>query len=348
MVNIEDGFSIVICTYNGADKVEETLRHISRLDIPQGYKFEVIIVDNGSNDGTREVCEALWTTLGRPHDLILIEDNRIGKGFAVETGYDAAAFSFILTVDDDNWLQHDYLVEAANLLNQNQDIGALQAKIEGVFQSEPPRWFNEYQNYFIIGSVVEKVGFLESDNCWIWGAGMVIRNRDWRRLRSLGFQFLTSKVAGKAAGEDNELAIALLMLGRKFYYSDKLRLRHFMPTQRLKRAKLMQNFKVFGHVSYYLFLYKLVYFQITSKKKLNSWDVYIKFLKHWLAIMNSFSLKQHYNYFKSPETSLILVQYYEMGVSFNHHKNNVRQDIKVLNQWMKPLLTEQPNIIFPL
>src|SRR6187402_822059 len=96
------GFSIIVCTYNGASRLEQTIKHLAGLTIPPGHKTELILVDNASTDNT-----------------VAITQKRQGKGFAIETGYDAASYSYILTVDDDNWLDADYLTIATRLFQQH-------------------------------------------------------------------------------------------------------------------------------------------------------------------------------------------------------------------------------------
>jgi len=44
--------SVVVCTYNGSRTLEDTLAGLKQLEYPN---FEVIIVDNGSNDGVTSV-----------------------------------------------------------------------------------------------------------------------------------------------------------------------------------------------------------------------------------------------------------------------------------------------------
>ena len=53
------GFSIVICCYNSALRIEGTLKHIFSLTILDKPLFEIIIVNNNSSDGTKELAFSL-------------------------------------------------------------------------------------------------------------------------------------------------------------------------------------------------------------------------------------------------------------------------------------------------
>ena len=48
------GISCLICTYNGASRLAETLTCLARQVLPAGTPWEVILVDNASTDATAE------------------------------------------------------------------------------------------------------------------------------------------------------------------------------------------------------------------------------------------------------------------------------------------------------
>ena len=171
-----------------------TLEHLAALTIPAGNRLEVILVDNASTDDSGAVATRCWHTLGEPFPLMVLLENRPGKGYAIETGYDAAQHTHILTVDDDNWLAANYLVVAQRLLHQHPDVGVLQGRNTAVFESPPPAWLAGFEYTLVIGSPVKECGYFARDNFRVWGAGMVIERASWLTLRKLGFAFLTSKV----------------------------------------------------------------------------------------------------------------------------------------------------------
>ena len=85
--------SIVVPIYNE----EKTLREILKKILDQPLDKEVILVDDGSTDGTREILR----TLDHPEvRVILLPENR-GKGAALRAGFREAAREIVIVQDAD-------------------------------------------------------------------------------------------------------------------------------------------------------------------------------------------------------------------------------------------------------
>jgi len=339
------GFSVVLCTHNGKRRLHPTLAHLAAVHQPVGFSMELVLVDNASVDDTVHFVKEIWKDLGTPFPLQTIMENRPGKGYAIEAGYDAASYSYIVTVDDDNWLAPDYLLQAAKLFEQHPDIGILQGHNKGAFEKEPPSWIEAdgLERFFVIGGPATDIGYFTKNDFSVWGAGMIILKEDWSYIRKLGFTFLTSKVPGKAAGEDNETAIALLLLGRKIYYSDALQYQHYMPAGRMKWQTLMNNFEVIGYTTYYFFLYALVLESYEKGYTLTEDVVRRKMIRSWLKNWRKFTWKQHLAYWVLPRKEyyqLRLKRYYSLPKWIWLLHKNVMKDITVLQGWMLPILRQ--------
>ncbi len=340
----------MLCTYNGVSRLAPTLQHIAKLVIPADFAAELIIVNNASTDDTEGFAINAWKNLGNPFPLIVLNENRPGKGYAIETGYDRATCSYILTVDDDNWLKDDYLLISAKLMESDAKIGILQGKSEAVFEKHPPEWIQDFLLCFVIGSPKNENGYFPKNDFYIWGAGMVFKNADWKHIRTLGFSFLTSKVPGKAAGEDHETAIALLMLGRKIWYTDQLNFKHYMPADRINWNKLKQNFETWGYVNYYRFLYILVLESYHKKLIITSSIIQRKFLIFSLRKLKHQSPGAYYRFLVNNNEKTMsngsVWQNLSLIKSFINLSKTALADTKHIQTWMFAILKENPNDFF--
>lgn len=86
--------SVIIPVYNEATTIEEILRRVEA----QGIASEILIVDDGSTDGTREILHKL-----RNEDRIkvILHEKNQGKGAAVRTGIENATGDVLLIQDAD-------------------------------------------------------------------------------------------------------------------------------------------------------------------------------------------------------------------------------------------------------
>jgi glycosyltransferase involved in cell wall biosynthesis len=91
--------SIVIPAYNEGARIELTLDRVMACVEKQGWDAEVLVVDDGSTDGTPKIVQAWMERYPRLH-LIQNEGNR-GKGYSVRNGLLQAAGEVVMFTDAD-------------------------------------------------------------------------------------------------------------------------------------------------------------------------------------------------------------------------------------------------------
>lgn len=90
--------SVLIPVYNEARTIDEILRLVEAVPIEK----EVLVVDDGSTDGTRPILER-WD--GRAGVRVILHPENLGKGRAVRTAMEAARGDILLIQDAD--LEYD-------------------------------------------------------------------------------------------------------------------------------------------------------------------------------------------------------------------------------------------------
>ncbi|MGW8144054.1 MAG: glycosyltransferase family 2 protein [Anaerolineales bacterium] len=86
--------SVIIPVYNEAHTIEEILRRVEAEELAN----EILIVDDGSSDGTRDILQSLDA---REHIKVILHERNQGKGAAVRTGIHNASGDVLLIQDAD-------------------------------------------------------------------------------------------------------------------------------------------------------------------------------------------------------------------------------------------------------
>jgi glycosyltransferase involved in cell wall biosynthesis len=91
--------TIVVPAYNERQRISATVARISEFMSAQDYAAELLVVDDGSDDGTADMVDSLRNGAGPPVDVIR-NDHR-GKAYTVRTGMLAARGRYVLFSDAD-------------------------------------------------------------------------------------------------------------------------------------------------------------------------------------------------------------------------------------------------------
>jgi dolichyl-phosphate beta-glucosyltransferase len=94
--------TLVVPAFDERSRIEHAVAAISawRRSKPGGWEWEVIVVDDGSSDGTGELARRAAVAEGLPLEILRHEQNR-GKGAAIRTGVLASKGDPVLVSDTD-------------------------------------------------------------------------------------------------------------------------------------------------------------------------------------------------------------------------------------------------------
>ena len=145
--------SVIIPCYNEATTVCHLIEKVSRVSLPANWNMEIIIVDDGSKDGTKEMLE---NYSGKLKIFFHLENK--GKGTAVKTGLENASGDYFIIQDAD--LEYDpseipLLIEAlekemGDVIYGSRNLHHIKRK--GMYIPRAGVWFITKQFNFLYGA----------------------------------------------------------------------------------------------------------------------------------------------------------------------------------------------------
>ncbi len=232
-------FSIIVCCYNSAQRIEDTLASLAHLDYP-AEQLEIILVNNASTDDTVRVATDCWHRLAAAVTFRVVDEPQQGLSHARRAGVLAARHPYLLFCDDDNRLREDYVAVAHTVLCAHPSIGALAGQGEPWFETGVmPNWFLTHATSFAVGIQALESGSMTSRR-WLWGAACFYRRDVLLHAAQQGIDLLLTGRSGNEmmAGDDSELCRWFVLLGFDLWYDERLVFQHFIPEQRTNRVYL--------------------------------------------------------------------------------------------------------------
>lgn len=263
-----DGVSVIICCHNSEGRLKPTLSHLAAQRCPKAIAWEVLVVDNASNDHTADTAKGLWDS-DSDISLRIVAQPKLGLVNARQKGIEEAKYQYVSFIDDDNWVTPNWVETVYRIMQEHPEAGACGGKTEAVCDIAPPTWFDKYKGKYAVGDQADTSGDVTWNRGYLWGAGLTMRKIAWEFIVSNGFQpLLTGRFGGHlSAGDDNEICLALRLAGWKLWYDEQLTLQHYLPAGRLHWDYLKKLVRGFGASSVLLSPYHLALIQDINAHK---------------------------------------------------------------------------------
>ncbi|MCL7392595.1 MAG: glycosyltransferase [Thaumarchaeota archaeon] len=129
--------AFVILTKNSGRTLEKCLDAVAKLK--DEFEPEVIVVDAGSTDNTLNIVEKYREEL----NIKVLYDGGRGLGYARDIGWRASSADYIVMLDSDVIVNRNFLRKAVELLQQDERLGAISAKLKPT--SLDKGWVGKFQ-----------------------------------------------------------------------------------------------------------------------------------------------------------------------------------------------------------
>lgn len=125
--------SVVIPVYNEATTVAKVIERVRQTNLP----LQIILVDDGSTDGTRDVLERLSDDDGL---IVVFHEKNQGKGAALKTGFSEATGDIVVVQDADmEYDPEDFRMLLQPILENTADV-VYGSRFSGADRAVSPLW----------------------------------------------------------------------------------------------------------------------------------------------------------------------------------------------------------------
>jgi glycosyltransferase involved in cell wall biosynthesis len=232
--------TVLICTFNRARLLRETLAALPHMMRPVDCAVEIIVVDNNSTDSTSLVIAEAARDSSFP--VVALTERQQGKSFALNLGLSFARGDVVALTDDDVLPAADWLHRIVEDFRA-RDVTFVCGKVLPRWGRIPPPDLLTPQAKHIWGPIaiidygdrpIEYVA--ENRNQWLPIGANLAFSRD-ALVTIGGWRTDLGKVNNTLiSGEDHEIFLRLRRFGLYAgYYDPELTVRHYVPAERLTR-----------------------------------------------------------------------------------------------------------------
>lgn len=226
--------SIIICTFNRCQTLENVLENIQRLNGSPQVTWETLVIDNNSTDETKAVVTR-FVGCGSGNVRYIFE-GRQGKSYALNTGVKEARGEVLAFTDDDVIIDSNWLLNIKKTFDQ-YDCAGIGGKIIPVLLGKKPSWLTTDTHYPFMGTLGS---FDWGDTCCElkeppYGANMAFRKSTFIKHGLFRVDLGPTKGNTMGKGEDTEFTQRLLDRGEKAMYVPDAVIYHRVEEEKLKK-----------------------------------------------------------------------------------------------------------------
>jgi len=329
-----NGVSLIICTYNGSELLEETLRYVLNQNVPETIEWEFLLIDNASTDNSQRVVREMWNI---QVPCRIIYEGAKGLIHARNRGITEAKYEFISFIDDDNWIDKNWVSTIYDIFTSHPKIGICGGQIEEECEMNPPAWFEQIKESFAVGKQGESTEDVTRNRGYLWGAGLSLRKSAFEAIRSAGFKPLLTGRMGNVllAGEDTEISFVMRMAGWKLWYDERLQMKHFIASKRLNWSYVVNIYKGFGY-SHAIFE---IYYLFFMGRKLSYKSLLFRSLMELLPFLIWRGMNIFSDINENPKRLQLQLYYSKFSFTVRNYQNynEYYNQIKDLNEGLKQL-----------
>jgi glycosyltransferase involved in cell wall biosynthesis len=233
-------FTVAIPTFNGAERLPKLLARLCEQINTEHFSWEIIIIDNNSQDKTAQLIQEYQANWKQPFSLKYYLETEQGAAFARLKAVKEAKGQLIGFLDDDNLPDQNWVSSAYLFGKDRPKAGAYGGQIHGEYETIPPENFNRIQSFLAIRERGNKPHLYNPIYLDLPpAASLVVRKQAWCEAVP-NRPVLVGKINGSMVqGDDYEPLLYLHKCGWEIWYCPTMITYHQIPSWRLEKDYLI-------------------------------------------------------------------------------------------------------------
>jgi glycosyltransferase involved in cell wall biosynthesis len=228
--------SVAICTWNRAELLEGAIRSLLDQDA-NGIDHEILVIDNGSTDGTRDLVESMARADARVRH---VTEPKLGLNHARNRALAEARGTTVCFLDDDARAHARWLHALHETFATSPDVAAAGGPVRLRWSRPPPHWFpvggSVYLGELDLGAQARALTSEETPR----GLNMAVRTETARRAGGFA-PTLDRRGRSLATGGDDEFLLRLHRRGHRLQWVPDASVEHLVDAERLSRRWLLRR-----------------------------------------------------------------------------------------------------------
>ncbi len=227
-------YSIIIPTLNHSSKLKQCLSHLSQLSFEPDL-FEVLIIDNGSTDDTKEIT---LSSQGKIKNLRYIFCGSHRLMTARHKGCDEAKGEILCYIDDDSLVTKNWLKGIAESFSDKKVV-LVGGPCIPKYEVEPPEWieyflkttkFGKCNGFLSLLDFGEEIQYIPPN--YVYGCNYSIRKKILLDIGGTYPDYLPEKYKKFQGSGETGVAHKIVKVG-KTLYNPKVKIYHIVPKSRM-------------------------------------------------------------------------------------------------------------------
>lgn len=231
--------TVIMITRNRRETLRGALESVLRQAEREPRGWEIVVVDNGSSDGTAELVKTLCTT--SPVPMRAVVEPELGASSARNRGFREAKGELMAFLDDDIRLGDGWISSLRRMAERFPDAAAFGGRVLAEWSQPPPRWLPMSGPYRVQSGAYVAHDFGDEAFGYRRGgimpltANCAIRRSAWRKYG--GFRTdLDRRGKELLSGGDTEFFRRLVLAGERVIYMPEVIVYHPAFPDRLSKA----------------------------------------------------------------------------------------------------------------